>query len=65
MPYRGAVMIKERRYATPPRGCGGADIHDADKVEGVLRYHEGTNAAGTASEVGRGRLSRCPGRCLL
>jgi hypothetical protein len=31
----------------------GADIHDPDKVEAVLRYHERTNAAGTAGEVGR------------
>jgi hypothetical protein len=46
-------MIKERKYATPRRECGGADIHDPDKVEAVLRYHERTNAAGTASEVGR------------
>ena len=31
----GAVMIKESKNATPPRECGGADIHDADKIEAV------------------------------
>jgi len=53
MPYRrrGHDQGKKVRYTST--GCGGADIHDADKVEAVLRYHERTNAAGTASEVGR------------
>ena len=28
--------------ATPARGYGGAEMHDADKLEAVLRYHERT-----------------------
>jgi hypothetical protein len=60
-------MIKERRYATPPWECGGADIHNADKVEAALRYHEGVPARPVQpAKSAEDRLGRCPDpRCLL